>query len=114
MTGLLEHAVTAVVCGSDPLALGAVRAARRQGLHVPLDLSVVGFDDSRLMAVVDPPLTTIRQPVRHIALTAVEALVRQLDGAPPDAYEVLIDPELIVRESTGPAPGKLRKERPAR
>ena len=58
--------------------------------------------------------TTIRQPVRHIALTAVEALVRQLDGAPPDAYEVLIDPELIVRESTGPAPGKLRKERPAR
>jgi LacI family transcriptional regulator, repressor for deo operon, udp, cdd, tsx, nupC, and nupG len=114
MTGLLEHAVTAVVCGSDPLALGAVRAARRQGLHVPLDLSVVGFDDSRLMAVVDPPLTTIRQPVRHIALTAVEALVRQLDGAPPDPYEVLIDPELIVRVSTGPAPSKLRKERLAR
>jgi LacI family repressor for deo operon, udp, cdd, tsx, nupC, and nupG len=104
MASLLEQDVTAVVCGSDPLALGAVRAARRHGLRVPDDLSVVGFDDSRLMAVVDPPLTTVRQPVRQIALCAVEALVRQLDGAPPDPHELLIDPELIVRASTGPAP----------
>jgi DNA-binding LacI/PurR family transcriptional regulator len=103
MAGLLEQDVTAVVCGSDPLALGAIRAVRRQGLRVPDDVSVVGFDDSRLMAVVDPPLTTVRQPVRQIALCAVEALVRQLDGATPDAHELLIDPELVVRASTGPA-----------
>jgi len=60
---LLEAGVTGIVCASDPMALGAIRAAKRTGLDVPKDISVVGFDDSALMNCVDPPLTTVRQPI---------------------------------------------------
>ena len=55
--------VTGIVCASDPMALGAIRAARRAGLNVPGDVSVVGFDDSSLMNCTEPPLTTVRQPI---------------------------------------------------
>ena len=61
---LLEPGVTGIVCGSDLMALGAIRAARQRGLSVPGDVSVVGYDDSPLIAFTDPPLTTLRQPVR--------------------------------------------------
>src|SRR5206468_1978749 len=63
-SALIERGCTAVVCASDMMALGVVRAARQQGLEVPRDVSVVGFDDSPLIAFTDPPLTTIRQPVQ--------------------------------------------------
>ena len=62
-TRLLAEGVTGIVCASDPMALGAIRAARRAGLRVPGDVSVVGFDDSALMNCTDPPLTTVRQPI---------------------------------------------------
>src|SRR5690606_15749139 len=60
---LLDRGCTAVVCGSDLMALGAVRAARAAGRRVPEDVSVVGYDDSPLVAFTDPPLTTVRQSV---------------------------------------------------
>jgi DNA-binding LacI/PurR family transcriptional regulator len=103
---LLSRGATAVVCASDFLALGAIRAARRQGLRVPADLSVVGFDDSRFMGATDPPLTTLRQPVTPMALAAVDALLAQIDGAPPAVDEEIFDPELIVRGSTGRVPAR--------
>jgi DNA-binding LacI/PurR family transcriptional regulator len=98
---LLARGVTAVVCGSDQLAMGAMRAARRRGMRVPDDLSVVGFDDSRFMSETDPPLTTLRQPVVPMASAAVEALLAQIDGTDPPTSEDIFDPELIVRASTG-------------
>jgi LacI family repressor for deo operon, udp, cdd, tsx, nupC, and nupG len=98
---LLAREVTAVVCASDALALGAVRAARRQGLCVPGGLSVVGFDDSPMMAVTDPPLTTVRQPIRAMATAAVASLTAQIGGRRVPVEEELFDPELIVRASTG-------------
>jgi LacI family repressor for deo operon, udp, cdd, tsx, nupC, and nupG len=101
---LVAEGVTALVCASDFLALGAIRGVRRLGLAVPRDLSVVGFDDSRFMGVTDPPLTTIRQPVRALALAAVDALVKQIEGAPAEPHELLLNPELIVRASSGLAP----------
>lgn len=102
---LIESGHTAVVCGSDLMALGVIREARVRGLSVPEDLSVVGFDDSPLMAFTDPGLTTVRQPVRPIAEAAVSALVRAMaDGSPLDPTEVLFHPDLIIRRSTGPAP----------
>ncbi|WP_084557523.1 LacI family DNA-binding transcriptional regulator [Hamadaea tsunoensis] len=101
---LLAAGVTALVCGSDALALGAIRAARKQGLSVPGDVSVIGFDDSTYMAVTDPPLTTVRQPVRAMAAAAMSALQAQLDGRAAPSQEVLFEPELIVRGTTGPAP----------
>ncbi|MGW3297042.1 LacI family DNA-binding transcriptional regulator [Streptomyces xiamenensis] len=100
---LLERGVTGVICASDVIALGAVRAARRRGLSVPGDLSVVGFDDSALMTCTSPPLSTVRQPIEAMGRAAVELLVAQFGGreVPPD--ELLFEPELVVRESTGPA-----------
>ncbi len=101
---LLEAGVTGVVCASDPLALGVVRAARRAGLDVPGDLSVIGFDDSAFLNCTRPPLTTVRQPIEAIGRAAVSLLVGRIDGAPAAPGELLFEPELVVRGSTGPAP----------
>lgn len=97
---LLAEGATAVVCASDALALGAIRAARRQGLRVPQDLSVVGFDDSLYMVATDPPLTTARQPVQAMAAAAIASLISQLDGHATIDELMLFEPELIVRGST--------------
>ena len=102
-TTLLAHGVTGLVCASDPIALGAVRAARRAGFSVPGDISVVGYDDSAFMNCTDPPLTTVRQPIEAIGRAAVDLLVRQIDGARVAPGELLFEPELVVRGSTGPA-----------
>ncbi|MCU1490367.1 MAG: HTH-type transcription regulator reg1 [Acidimicrobiaceae bacterium] len=100
---LLQRDVTAIICASDPLALGAIRAVRRQGLRVPEDVSVVGFDDSAFMMCTDPALTTVRQPIEAIGRAAVALLVSQIEGAPAATEELLFEPELVVRGSTGPA-----------
>jgi len=102
-TRMLRHGVTGIICGSDPLALGAIRAARRAGLSVPADISVVGFDDSALMTCTEPPLTTVRQPIEALGRAAVTLLVNQIEGATVTADELLFEPELVVRGSTGPA-----------
>lgn len=99
---LLETAHTALVCGSDIMALGAIREARRRGLRVPEDVSIVGFDDTPLMAFTDPALTTVRQPVRVLSKAAVEALDGAIQGQPLEPTEMLFHPDLIIRSSTGP------------
>jgi DNA-binding LacI/PurR family transcriptional regulator len=104
MTRLLARGVTGVVCASDALALGAIHTARRRGLSVPGDVSVTGFDDGPYMSVVEVPLTTIRQPVRALGDAAVKLLDAQINGLPVPAEELLLNPELIVRESTGARP----------
>jgi LacI family transcriptional regulator, repressor for deo operon, udp, cdd, tsx, nupC, and nupG len=86
------------------MALGAIRAVRRAGLSVPGDISVVGFDDSALMSCTDPPLTTIRQPIDAMGRLVIELLVAQIAGAAVAHEEMLFEPELVVRSSTGPAP----------
>ncbi|WP_143261804.1 LacI family DNA-binding transcriptional regulator [Allokutzneria sp. NRRL B-24872] len=101
---LIERGVTGIVCASDPLALGTVRAARRRGLAVPHDLSVIGYDDSAFMNCTDPPLTTIRQPIEAMGRAAVDLLTVQINGAEVAAEELLYEPELVVRGSTAPAP----------
>jgi DNA-binding LacI/PurR family transcriptional regulator len=95
--------VTGVICASDPLALGAIRAVRRAGLRVPDDVSVVGFDDSALMNSIDPPLTTVRQPIEPMGRMVIELLVVQLSGSHVAPEEYLFEPELVVRASTAPA-----------
>ncbi|HLT82646.1 MAG TPA: substrate-binding domain-containing protein, partial [Phototrophicaceae bacterium] len=101
---LLDQGCTAIICGSDLMALGAVRAARGRGLAVPEDVSVVGFDDSPLMAFTDPPLTTLRQPVDAMSHAAVTSLVAEVKGARTPRSELLFVAELIVRGSTAAAP----------
>lgn len=97
---LLDKGVTGFVCGSDLMALGAIRAVRHRGLQVPADVSVVGYDDSPLIAFTDPPLTTLRQPVRAMAVAAVRALVDEIKGHPAPHSEYIFRPELVVRGST--------------
>jgi LacI family repressor for deo operon, udp, cdd, tsx, nupC, and nupG len=99
---LLRKGATGVVCASDVMALGVVRAARREGVGVPGDVSVIGFDDSLLMTCTDPPLTTVRQPIEAMGRGAVATLVSQIGGAPVSSEELLFAPELVVRGSTGP------------
>jgi DNA-binding LacI/PurR family transcriptional regulator len=94
---------TGLLCLSDAFALEAMRAAADLGLRVPEDLSVVGYDDSRLAATSRPPLTTVRQDVVAKGRLAVTALVRAIndpDSAPPE--RVVLPAELVIRESTAP------------
>jgi DNA-binding LacI/PurR family transcriptional regulator len=98
---LLDRGCTAIVCGSDLMALGAIRAARTRGLDVPGEVSVVGYDDSPLIAFTDPPLTTVRQSVSSMGMAAVRALVDEIAGLPAPRSEFVFRPELVVRGSTG-------------
>ncbi|BDZ46287.1 LacI family DNA-binding transcriptional regulator [Naasia aerilata] len=102
---LLGAGATAIVCASDPLALGAIRAVRRAGKTVPGDVSVVGYDDSALMNSTDPALTTIRQPIEPMARMVIELLLRQISGDSASFEEFLFEPELVVRASTARVAG---------
>jgi len=103
-TRLIEAGATAVICASDPIALGVIRAARTLGLTIPHDVSIVGFDDSSLNAFLDPPLTSLRQPIADMCSVVVAALTDHLRTGDHITTEYLFAPELIVRDSTGAAP----------
>jgi DNA-binding LacI/PurR family transcriptional regulator len=102
---LIAKGVTAIVCGSDLMALGAIRAVRGIGFSVPGDVSVVGYDDSMLIAFTDPQLTTVRQSVQAMGEAAVRALLDEIAGEPAPRAEYIFRPDLIVRGSTGPCRG---------
>ena len=93
---------TAIFAGNDLQALGVYQAAREARLHIPEDLSVVGFDDLPVAAWVGPPLTTVRQPLAQMAMAAARLVLRLADGEEPSQTRVELATELIVRESTAP------------
>ena len=96
---------TAVLAMSDAIAVGVIRAARDVGLCVPADLSVVGFDDIDLAEFVDPPLTTVRQPVRWKGRAAAELLLEAISGGTDHVRERRrLATELVVRGSSAVAP----------
>ena len=92
---------TAIITGNDLQALGVYQAARDARLHIPDDLSVVGFDDLPVARWVSPPLTTIRQPLIEMAETAAE-LVLAIGRGEPTQARLELATELVVRESTAP------------
>ena len=96
---------SAVACFNDKVAVGVLEAAAARGLRVPGDLSVVGFDDIDVSRAATPRLTTVRQPLQEMGRTAVTMLMRQLDGHAHEALSMELETRLVVRESTGPAPG---------
>lgn len=104
---------TAIFCFNDICAFGAIRAIDDVGLRVPHDISVVGFDDISSAAYHQPSLTTVRQPLREMGTRGARILLDRINH-PNKAYpkEVVMEPELIVRESTGPAPAP--KAKPSR
>ncbi|MEJ1128583.1 LacI family DNA-binding transcriptional regulator [Variovorax sp. CCNWLW225] len=95
-----EHAPSAVFVCNDLMAIGALRAAHESGVHVPDDLSIVGFDDIELSAYTSPPLTTVAQPKERIGALAVDMLLERVGGKRRDARKVVLQPELRVRAST--------------
>jgi DNA-binding LacI/PurR family transcriptional regulator len=100
---LTEHPeTTALLCTTDQIAIGAIRAANVMGLRVPEDLSVVGFDDVPGAATCVPSLTTIRQPIVDKGRVAADLLLEQIRSGTRCRIELPI--ELVVRDSTGPAP----------
>jgi LacI family transcriptional regulator len=100
----LPRRPTALVGFNDKVAVGALAAAAQHGLRVPEDLSVVGFDDIDLAQATRPRLTTMRQPLQEMGRLAVSLLIRLMERQRLDALHVELATELIVRDSTGPAP----------
>lgn len=94
---------TAVLCGNDVLAVGALGRARDMGLHVPRDVSIVGFDDIELAQVAYPKLTTVHVPHREMGRKAALALIGLLENQTEITAEELTA-EVFFRDSLGPAP----------
>lgn len=103
MDRLLGQRPSAVFAGNDMMAIGALHAAREAGLRVPEDLALVGFDDIPVAPFANPPLTTVRQPIREIGLTAANLLIDLLEGVSPAATPggVRLPTSLVVRGSCG-------------
>lgn len=96
---------TAVVCFNDLSAIGVIRALQDFGMNVPADVSVIGFDDIRAAAFHNPRLTTIRQPMVNMGRIAAQCALNRLNDAERYREQIVVEPELMVRESTGPAAG---------
>jgi len=99
----LAERPTAIFASNDTMALGVFEAARRRGLRIPEDLSVIGFDDLPEARWSPPPLTTIRQPLAEMGALAARTALRLARGESTDLPRVELATELIVRESTAPA-----------
>jgi len=94
---------TALFAFNDISAMGAIRALRESGLRVPEDVSVVGFDDIQSAGYHNPGLTTVRQPLREMGRTAAELLLKRINRPQADRQDQhIVEPELVVRESTCP------------
>ena len=93
---------TAIIAGNDLMAIGAMSHLQQQGYSVARDFSIGGFDDIPPAAHTSPPLTTIHQPIYHIARTISEMLVDLLNEKMPAERQVLLTPKLITRASSGP------------
>lgn len=93
---------TAIVAGNDLIALGAMNAAHERGLVVGQDVSITGFDDIALAAYINPPLTTLHQPVHKIGTQICDMLIKLINRESLPQEQTVLSPELVVRESSGP------------
>lgn len=102
-TGSSKEHLTGLFCYNDSLAAQAMQALKRIGLRIPEDISVVGFDNSSYSRILDPPLTTVRQPFEQLGALAAQLLVEcaHSPGEEPRTHTVAAD--LVIRKSTGPA-----------
>jgi DNA-binding LacI/PurR family transcriptional regulator len=95
----LREPPTAIICGSDVLAIGAIRAVKEHGMRVPHDVAVTGFDDFEFSAYVDPPLTTVRVPGYEMGRRAATMLIDALAGRPVSTPDLVLENELVIRRS---------------
>lgn len=99
---VLSDRAMAVIALDDRQALALMKAAHAQGLEVPRDLSVVGFDDIPMAALWEPPLTTVRMPMREMGMLAFRRLLERIERPDLPAMKMMLPTELVVRGSTGP------------
>ncbi len=92
---------TAVFAGNDIVAIGVIQAVRELGLSVPDDVSIVGYDNTILAAISNPPLTTVAQPFHDMGRQVMDLLIQEIKGEKKGKKRVVMLPELCVRESTG-------------
>ncbi len=97
---------TAILCSNDLTAMGAIRVLTKSGLRVPEDVSVVGADDIPFAALIQPSLTTVKMPRARLGRLALEMLLEIMNDEEGHARSVVLETELVIRESTGIAPGK--------
>lgn len=95
---------TAVFAGNDVQALGVIEVAREHGLHVPRDVSVVGYDDTQIAVWLRPRLTTVHQPIRRMAAEAARIVLRLAAGEPVEQQRLELATHLVIRDSTAPPP----------
>jgi DNA-binding LacI/PurR family transcriptional regulator len=103
MTELLERRpdLDAVFVASDLMAAGALQALRRAGRRVPEDVAIVGYDDSQLATSVDPPLSSVRQPTEDMGREMARLLLTSISARQHVARRVILDTQLVVRQSSG-------------
>jgi LacI family transcriptional regulator len=102
---LARGEITAIFASNDMLAIGALRAAAEQGWAVPRALSIIGFDGIEMGAFTYPALTTVGYPIRAIGETAANVLIDRIAGRRTETTEVVVEPRIVLRESTGPVRG---------
>lgn len=105
MKKLLSAKPRAVFAASDVMAIGAMRATREVGLHIPADIAFVGFDDLPIAALSDVHLTTVRQPVAQFGAKAVEILIDLVENGTYPPRHIIMETELVIRESCGASRG---------
>ena len=93
---------SAIVCGNDDTALGALRALHELGIRVPGDVSVTGFDDHPPVAFYEPPLTTVRQDYAAMSLQALQYLLALIENVQTPYRQIVVCPDLVIRQSTRP------------
>jgi len=101
MLRLLPMKPDAVFVASDMMAMGASRAIREANLSIPDDVAIIGYDDIPAASKADPPLTTVRQPIRSMGALAVETLVDIITHPGSESRHVIIATELVIRSSCG-------------
>jgi len=100
---------TAVFCANDEMAMGCMHEIRSAGLNIPEDVSVIGFDDIRYAEILDPPLTTVRQPAGEIGERVMYRLLREIEEGRGDGAEMEIVPhQLVIRQSAARPPARRR------
>ncbi len=98
---LLAQQPDAIFCASDVMAVGVLKRLRHEGIRVPDQVAVVGYDDLPPSRMADPPLTTVRQPIRRFGIKAVETLIEIIHNPTLGQMRVIMDTELVIRNSSG-------------
>jgi DNA-binding LacI/PurR family transcriptional regulator len=98
-----EPRPTAVIAYNDDVAVAAVAVLLQNGIRVPDDLSVIGWDDTDVASLSRVPLTTVAQQPAELASAAFDRLMQRIDGTVGDVGDIILEPALVIRESAGPA-----------